>query len=182
MAGFVFIDTETTGFGADTHEIVEIAVVGRAGKVLLNTLVNPRRTIPYYATAVHGITDDMVCDAPTLRQLWPDVKHLVRGSHAVIYNAAFDRRFFPDDLRCAADLSCAMHAFSRTYADRHGLRYVRKNLEFAATHINYEWVGERHRALSDAFACRALWQGIPAHFKRLSTQSKSITTHQLCHF
>lgn len=64
----IFIDTETTGLGDDA-EIVEICLIDSAGFIMLNTLVKPTKPIPAEATAIHGITDEMVMYAPT----WKDI-------------------------------------------------------------------------------------------------------------
>lgn len=68
------VDLETTGKRPKTAGIVQLALrvyvpgyeVGE-----YKTLVNPIMPIPPEATAVHGITDEMVKDAPTFKQLSP---------------------------------------------------------------------------------------------------------------
>ena len=64
----LFFDTETTGLGSNA-EIVEVGVVDAVGKTVLESLVRPRRRIPSDAIAVHGISNEMVRDAPT----WAEV-------------------------------------------------------------------------------------------------------------
>jgi|TARA_B100001964_G_scaffold164201_1_gene180240 DNA polymerase-3 subunit epsilon len=102
----LFLDTETTGLHPPRDKLVEVAIIDLNGNVLLNTLVNPGREIGSEAIAIHHITDDMVATAPTLEQLWPEIQDIVRGSHLIIYNSAFDTRFFPDGLGCARKVTC----------------------------------------------------------------------------
>jgi|TARA_Y100000310_G_C20567486_1_gene756261 DNA polymerase-3 subunit epsilon len=154
----IFLDTETTGLYPSKDKLVEIAIVDSSGKVLLDTLVNPGREIGY-ATSIHGITDDMVQDAPTLMELWPEIRRIVTGHHIVIYNAEFDIGFFPDNLACAKSISCAMERFAVIYGDWNDYfgDYTWQKLTTAAKHIEYQWQGPEHRALSDTLATRALW-------------------------
>jgi len=65
-------DTETTGVSTVDDRIIQIAAIKRFpdGRVEeKNYLINPERDIPESATAVHGITNEMVKDAPTFKQL-----------------------------------------------------------------------------------------------------------------
>ena len=158
----LYLDTETTGISAQANAIVEVAIVDDLGQALLNTLVNPGRPIPIDAAAIHGITDAMVRDAPALGELWPQIQELAASAHVVIYNADFDRKFFPDRLACASRISCAMLEFARHYGEKDSYRgtYRWKNLEFAARHVRHRWTGAKHRALADALACRSVWQWI----------------------
>lgn len=87
----VILDTETTGLH-DGARIVEIAVLGIDGNVLLDGLVNPGVPIPAEATDVHGITDDMVKDAPRFSDLLVPLTEALHGRKVVAYNRAFDRR------------------------------------------------------------------------------------------
>ena len=157
----LFLDTETTGLSAaDGDRIVEIAIVDVRGRTLVNTLVNPRRPIPRDASRIHGITDRMVERAPALADLWPELERILSGKQVVIYNAAYDRQFFPDRLACTAGISCAMLAFAKAYGEwnpRFGdFRWQR--LETAAEHVGHTWEGQAHRALADALACRSVWR------------------------
>ncbi|ANP46064.1 3'-5' exonuclease [Candidatus Viadribacter manganicus] len=159
----VFLDTETTGLNPPADGLVEIAIVEDTGRVLLNSLVNPERTIGF-ASTIHGITDDMVATAPRLLDLLPQVEAIVCGARVVIYNSGFDTRFFPDRLRSAAAIDCAMLRFARA----RGVRNPRfgdfkwHKLTVAAEHVGYEWEGVAHRALADALATRAVWNWMEA--------------------
>ncbi|MET9294851.1 3'-5' exonuclease [Streptomyces sp. NPDC003077] len=86
---YAIVDTETTGLTA-TSRIVEIAVTTASGKVLLNTLVNPGEPIPAEATALHGITDAMVADAPSFSTILPRLTEALAGRRIVIYNREYD--------------------------------------------------------------------------------------------
>ena len=87
----IFFDTETTGFRSNA-EIVEIGVVDAEGQTVLESLIRPTRRIPRDATGVHGITDDMVVDAPTWPEIWPQVEKLFADRSVGIFNADFDLR------------------------------------------------------------------------------------------
>lgn len=83
------LDLETTGLG-EQDRICEIAIVMmREGAVVeaWSSLVNPGIPIPPEATAVHGITDAMVLDAPTIQQLRVEVLVRIRQAAALVgYN------------------------------------------------------------------------------------------------
>ena len=62
-----FIDLETTGVNISLDRIVEIAIVKinpDGTQQVKRKLINPMMPIPKGASDVHGITDDMVKDAP----------------------------------------------------------------------------------------------------------------------
>ena len=159
----LYLDTETTGLGR-ADEIVDIAVLDNAGRVLLNTLVKPRRPIPPDATAIHRISDHHVRNAPA----WPEVYRLLielLGSyhHVVVYNADFDRRLIGQS--CSVHLlpapntqwHCAMKQYAVFAGDRSGYYggYRWFKLEQAIARLGLSDLAE-HRALADARACRAV--------------------------
>ncbi len=66
---YVVFDLETTGIRVGSDDIIEISAIKvKGGQVTdtFSTLVNPGRPIPYCATAVNGITDEMVAEAPDI--------------------------------------------------------------------------------------------------------------------
>jgi DNA polymerase III epsilon subunit len=98
---FVVFDTETTGFSPTTDRIVEVgAIKFRNGRVMdeRSWLVNPGRTIPYYARRVHGISDEMVKDAPSFKDFYPDFQNFIEGSVLMAHNARFDVSFLSAEL------------------------------------------------------------------------------------
>ena len=98
---FVVLDLETTGLDPAADRITEVgAVKVRGGEVLgeLRTFVHPGRPIPARITAVTGITDAMVADAPRLEAVLDHVLDFLGGAAFVAHNAAFDLSF----LRAAA--------------------------------------------------------------------------------
>ncbi|MCC3498336.1 MAG: 3'-5' exonuclease [Microcoleus sp. PH2017_25_DOB_D_A] len=85
---WVFLDTETTGL--DDAEIVEIAIVDRTEETLLDTLIKPSIPIPPEAAEFHGITDEMVVDAPSFPTVYPRIAEILKDKRILIYNAEFD--------------------------------------------------------------------------------------------
>lgn len=101
---FVVFDTETTGFSPTKDRIVEIgAVKFRNGQVLeeKSWLVNPGRPIPPWVIDVHGITDEMVKDAPSFKEVYPEFEEFTRGAVLMAHNARFDIAFMAAEMRRA---------------------------------------------------------------------------------
>lgn len=65
----IYYDTETTGIQAGTDRIVEIAAFDATLNKEFCSLVNPGIAIPEEAKAVHGISDEMVKDAPSWKEV-----------------------------------------------------------------------------------------------------------------
>ena len=85
----LFLDTETTGL-SNMDEICEIAIVDLKGEVLLNSLVRPTKRIPPSTSAIHGITDETVKDAPTFGDLLARLEQIICGRTILVYNSEFD--------------------------------------------------------------------------------------------
>ncbi|MTH79125.1 3'-5' exonuclease [Paracoccus aestuariivivens] len=90
---FVVFDTETTGLD-QTDRIVQIAglriMAGRLTGERFETLVNPGRSIPAAATAIHHISDEAVASAPDLGEALAAFRHFTEGAVLVAHNAPFD--------------------------------------------------------------------------------------------
>lgn len=87
----LYLDTETTGLGSSS-EIIEISIIDDDGTVLFESFVRPRGDIDRDAERVHGITLDMVADAPPWSEVWPSVETIIKERWVGIYNSDFDIR------------------------------------------------------------------------------------------
>lgn len=153
----LILDTETTGLDGSA-EIIEVSVIDCNGNVLFDTLVKPTAPIPAEATRIHGITNDMVAEAPT----WPEVirqfEAVVRGRKLVIYNADYDLRIIDqtsnlhnifETLWLEAD--CAMLAYAEFYGqwDDYREQWKWQRLGNAAKQQGVVVDGSAHRSLAD---------------------------------
>ena len=94
---WVILDTETTGT-LEYDEIVQVAILSSDGKTLMDTLVQPTQPIPFDATAIHGITNDDVEDAPQFPEVYEKIKEIIHEKRLVIYNSQFDVRLIQQSL------------------------------------------------------------------------------------
>ena len=98
---YVVFDLETTGVSPYNDEVIEIsAVKARKGKVVeeFSELVNPQRTIPFAASRVNNITDDMVSDAPFFDEVLRHFLEFVGEDVLVGHNIqSFDMKFIYRD-------------------------------------------------------------------------------------
>lgn len=84
------IDIEATGSNATTDRIVEIAIVKYlpdGSRTVKRKLINPQIPIPQAIVDIHGITDEMVKDAPTFKQAASGIKSMLDGCDIACYNA-----------------------------------------------------------------------------------------------
>lgn len=157
----VVLDVETTGLSEDA-EVIEVCVIDRTGAVLLNTLVKPAGAVPADASAIHGLMDAHLQDAPTWPQIHDDLCRALDGRPMLAYNAEFDLRMLEQTVgRHALPLPkiktlCAMHCTARwngeltAYGD---YRWCR--LSEAAALLGITPAGE-HRARDDCQTTLAL--------------------------
>ena len=85
-----FIDLETTGVNLSTDRIVEIAIVKVSpdgSRQVKRKLINPQMPIPKATTDIHGITDEMVKDAPTFKQAGNEIKQYLENCDLGGYNS-----------------------------------------------------------------------------------------------
>lgn len=154
----VILDTETTGL-TDSSEIIEISLIDSNGSVLLNTLVKPKRKMraDNKAVAIHGITNEMLENAPQWNEIHDRFCSLINGKRVVIYNAKYDLRLLEQtsskyglsipDFRpeCAMLIYGAWEGTKNEYGT--GVKYHK--LEDAAQSLGVVVNGKPHRALTD---------------------------------
>ena len=92
---FLVLDTETTGLDVAQDRVISIGALrlygGRMYRATsFDRLVNPGVAIPPRSTAIHGITDPMVADAPPFAEVYGGLDRLMAGTVVIGHQVAFD--------------------------------------------------------------------------------------------
>lgn len=99
---YAIVDIETTGGYANTHGITEIAIIIHDGINIIDqyeTLINPFQEIPIFIQGLTGITDEMVKNAPSFKDVAPIIFSLLDQKIFVAHNVSFDYSFVHQHLK-----------------------------------------------------------------------------------
>ena len=159
---YTIIDVETTGRG---NEITEISIFKHDGEKILDeftSLVNPQAFIPDYITALTGIDDAMVANAPIFADIAEAVLSITEDSIFVAHNVNFDYNVIRNEFKkididfrrrklCTVRLSRVLFPGFRSYS-----------LGKLCSSMDIKLV-DRHRARGDAEATVTLFEKLLAH-------------------
>ncbi len=149
----IYYDTETTGVKPGKDRIIEIAAFDPTGNRTFCTFTNPECPIPAESTAITHITDEMVKDAPLIKEALEAFAEFCTGDYVLIAhnNDAFDKIFLEAEFQ-RAGLVIPQWTYidslkwSRKYRSdlpRHSLQFLREAYGIEAN--------QAHRALEDVF-------------------------------
>ena len=170
---FIVFDLETTGLSALNCKITEIGAVKiRGGEVLerYNTFVNPECPIPEEITKLTSITDEMVADARTIREVLPEFLSFVGNRMMIAHNADFDTGF----IRVAAQEQGL--PFENAYLDTVALsRYLNPDLKSHKLNLLAERYGlgdfHHHRACDDAEMLARIFFSMTGQLEKLDIKN-----------
>ncbi len=161
-----FIDLETTGTNIGTDRIVEIAIVKLLTdrtRVVKRKLINPQVEIPTVSSDIHGITNEMVKDAPTFKQVAQEIKQILDGCDLSGYNSnRFDIPLLVEEfLRAGVDFD--MHG--RKLVDVQKIFHLMEQRTLTAAYKFYcnGNLDNAHSAEADA---NATWEVLQSQIER----------------
>jgi DNA polymerase III epsilon subunit family exonuclease len=165
-APFVVIDVETTGLDPEEDRVCEVGAIRTVAdreEGRFHSLVKPDRPVSDGARAKHGITDDMLCDAPPFGAIAADLRKFLAGSILVAQNAEFDVSFLNAEFRRAGMAKLALPAMDTIALARRvrpGLGAY--NLDSLARHFGVRF-SERHRSIGDCeVTVQVFWKCVEA--------------------
>src|SRR5437763_11537631 len=99
----VVLDTETTGLDPfQGDRLVEIGCVELYNRIptgqSFHRYVNPERSMPAEAFAVHGLSTDFLRDKPPFAEVADDLLAFLGDASLIIHNASFDHGFLNAEL------------------------------------------------------------------------------------
>lgn len=154
-----FIDLETTGTNPGIDRIVEIAIVKLltdGSRIVKRKLINPGIPIPKGASDIHGITDEIVKDAPAFKQVAQELKQVLDGCDIAGYNS---NRF---------DIPLLMEEFLRA-----GVDFDMKNRKLLDVQNIFHKMEPRTLSAAYKFYCNKALEG--AH----GAEADALATHEV---
>jgi len=161
---FLVFDLETTGFFHVDNRIVEFALRDLSGgkDCTFQTLINPERDVPIYASELNNITTELVCrpDVPRFSDVLPILLAYVRSRQApgkpvlwIAHNAkGFDVPFLNQEFdRCSAQVP-----LDWLFVDSLRLARKLKKIDGKKNLVNLVALGERYGLSSEGPSHRAM--------------------------
>jgi DNA polymerase III subunit epsilon len=165
-APLAFVDVETTGCAPGRHRVIDVAVIGaRAGQVEFEwqSLVNPGGRVSAGITALTGIDNDMLADAPPFEEIARELRARLAGRVFVAHNVRFDygfirREFALTGSEWRAPNLCTVRLSRALYPEM-----PRHNLDAVIERHGFQ-IENRHRAMPDARVLLEFWRRLRAEW------------------
>lgn len=163
-------DLETTGTNVAKDRIVEICILKvnpDASRESKTWLVNPEMLIPKESTAVHGITDEEVKNAPKFKEIAPKIMEMIAGSDLGGFNSnRFDVPLLAEEL-LRAGIDFDLSKFKLVDAQTIFHKMEPRNLTAAYKFYCNKELENAHSAEADVLATFEVLDAQVAHYEEL---------------
>lgn len=181
---YVIFDLETTGLSTESDAVIEISALKVSGGEIIDefsTLVNPKIHIPYMASSVNGITDDMVKDAPVMETALKDFIAFIGNSVLVGQNIKrFDLMFIRRDAERFFGKNITNDYVDTLYLARRYLPELESHsLESLSYHYDISYEGA-HRALADCNINKLVYDRLGLEIKNPSEAAGKVMVCPIC--
>lgn len=184
ISEYIMLDIETTGLSPDTDAIIELSALKVVDHKIVDEfsiLINPEMHIPYYASSITGITDDMVEGCPSVECALKGFEVFSRDLVLVGHNIKrFDLKFIQRDA-----VKYLGKEFSNDYLDTLMVskRYLPEldshSLESLADHYGISYEGA-HRALADCHINKQVYDCLLKEMENPSEAAKRLKVCPRC--
>lgn len=175
LANYVVVDLETTGLNSETDKIIEVGILKVRDHQIVETyqqLVDPQKNISKTITDLTGITNAMVANQPTIKEIRQKIKDLIQNDPILGHNVLFDIQF----------LKKVCGPMNNDYLDT--LHYAKKafygseNYQLSTLVKIFSLTNNEHRALADCIATKELYDLIVEKFQGIENLYKDEMNHR----
>ena len=184
LHNYVIFDLETTGLDTNEDAIIEISALKVKGGEIVDeysTLVNPCMHIPYEASCVNGIVDDMVKDAPKIEEALKGFIAFIGNDVLVGQNIErFDLKFIQRDaVRFFGKPISNDYVDTLFLAQRYLPELCKHSLEALADHYDISYDGA-HRALADCHINKKVYDCLAKEIANPSEAARKVPVCPRC--
>ena len=174
----IVLDTETTGLDYTRERIIEFAAVRlENGKIVdeYQTLINPHQHIRKSSMAIHGITQEMVEDAPSEEEVMPKILKFIGNYPLVAHNAIFDYSFLNEaKLRVTGEELTNPRIDTQSMFKEIAPELESHGLEALTQRFNVE-LNNHHRAMADTMGLALAYPKLKKlYLQRMDWQKKQL--------
>ena len=184
LSDYILIDLETTGLSTENDQVVEISALKITGGEItdeFSTLVNPGIHIPYQASSINGITDDMVKEAPDMEHALKDFISFIGDSVLVGHNIKrFDLGFIQRDaVRYFGKQTNNGYVDTLILSRKYLPDLYSHSLGSLADHYDVSYEGA-HRALADCHINKQVYDCLKKEIENPSDAVRQMRTCPVC--
>lgn len=156
MSYLIVFDVETTGLSKENDEILKLSIIDGDYNVLFDSFIKPSKVNSWEdAERIHGITPDMVKDAPFFEEVKDKVQEIFNDASVMVaYNGDFDIGFLSNVGIRIPNIKYhdVMYEFAPIYGEysNYHQNFKWQRLEKAAWCYGYEF--KAHDSLEDVKA------------------------------
>ena len=184
LSDYILFDLETTGLSTENDQVVEISALKISGGDItdeFSTLVNPGIHIPYQASSINGITDEMVKEAPDMEHALKDFISFIGDSILVGHNIKrFDLGFIQRDaVRYFGKQITNDYVDTLILSRKYLPDLYSHSLGSLADHYNVSYEGA-HRALADCHINKQVYDCLKKEIKNPSNAVRQMRICPVC--
>lgn len=160
---YTVIDIETTGLSCHKNEIIELSALKiRNNKIAdkFSALIKPDGHINSFIRGLTGISDELVQNAPNIKEVLPDFIKFIEQDTLLGHNISFDIRFIKHNLQKHLQKDLRNNTIDTMKLSRkYCTTLTSHRLQVLAEHFNINTEGH-HRALKDCEMTNCVYQNI----------------------
>ena len=184
LKDYVLFDIETTGLSPDTDAIIELSALKVYNHEVVDefsTLIDPGIHIPYCASSINGITDDMVKDSPDIAKALNEFIFFSGSSVLVGHNIIrFDLKFIQRDAVINTGKQIKNdYLDTLIVAKRYLPELESHSLESLAGYYDISYKGA-HRAIADCYINKKVYDCLIREMENPSLAALKVKTCPLC--
>jgi DNA polymerase-3 subunit epsilon len=176
----VFFDLETTGINIASDRIVEISMIKihpNGKEERYTQRVNPIIEIPREASLIHGITNEMVLNEPTFKDIAIKIRDLIKGCDLAGFNSnRFDIPILAEEM-LRADVDFSMK--NRLAIDVQTIFHKKEQRTLGAAYQFYceKTLENAHSAEADTFATYEILKAQIERYDDLENDTKMLSEY-----
>jgi len=165
---YTVIDIETTGLDRQGDDIIELSGLKVRNNNIVeefSSLINPDRNLDYYISNLTGITDAMLQDAPSIKEVLPEFVNFISNDTIIGHNVNFDIKFVHNNLKKHFNSELNNKSMDTMILAKQVLKLQNYKLTTIAQNYNID-TKNNHRGLKDCYITYEVYNNLKSELQK----------------